>query len=116
MKAPKPPIAEQLAAILAAENAALARTDLAAAAGYLPAKEAAIAALIAAGKGCASAATASRVRELAHENRRLLAHAIAVQAEVLAIIANAIPRETNGYGGQNRRPRFQPPHAISASV
>ena len=87
-----------LAEVLARENAALAALDLAAAASVLAAKReaadgfAGAQARFAAAGGTGGAALAARLRDLAMENRRLLDRAMAVQARVLEVIAQAAPR------------------------
>jgi hypothetical protein len=84
---------ERLAAIVAAENAALRALDLPAAAGLLARKQSAATAMAAASPGArptpALHAAAGRLRDLADENRRLLECAIAVQGRVLGIVAAA---------------------------
>ncbi len=83
---------DDLAAVVAAENAALLALDLPAAAGLLSRKQAATAAVAAARPVPPSLAlreAAGRLRDLAAENRRLLEQAIAVQGRVLGVLARA---------------------------
>jgi len=91
---------ENLAALLAAENAALAAGDMAGAGRMLAAKTQALvdwkAAL--AGDGPAEAgehgvALTRRIAGLATENRRLLDRALLVQGRLLEMIARAAPAE-----------------------
>ena len=91
--------AATLAAILTEENAALATLDLPRAAGLTAAKRAATdafttahARLAASGSPTLDAHTTTHLRDLAAENRRLLNRALATQARVLDIIAQAVPR------------------------
>ncbi len=78
---------ERLAAVLEAENDALERLDLARAAGMLAAKQAALEAIADAPPPEQSRLAA--VAGLARANQRLLEHAIAIQARVLALVAEA---------------------------
>lgn len=86
---------ERLAAVLEAENEALAALDLGRAAGMLAAKEAALAGIGAAGAARSSQpAPCARERlaaidTLTRDNRRLLERAIATQAKVLELVAEA---------------------------
>jgi hypothetical protein len=84
--------AERLAGVLARENAALAALDLRGAAGMLAEKQQAVAAFVAAqpGSGRPPVELARRLRDLVHENREKLEHAINVQRRVIGIIARAI--------------------------
>lgn len=96
--------AEALAAVLTAENTALAALDLPRAASLVPAKRAATDSFLAAQARLAAAgrrdnaphaalgALAPRLRDLAAENRHLLDRAMATQRRVLDIIAQAVPR------------------------
>ena len=94
--------AAALADTLAHENAALARLDLLAATALLPEKRqatenfAAAHARLAANPSSARrepiAIAAQHLRDLAAENRRLLDRAMAIQARVLEIIAEAAQR------------------------
>jgi len=93
-----PHAAAVLADILARENEALTALDLVAAAALLAAKTRATEALAstharhAAAGRTAPLAFAPALRDLAAENRRLLERALAVQGQVLDIIAQAVPR------------------------
>lgn len=79
--------AAQLASVLADENEALIRVDYAAAVALVPAKEAALTALA---QGPApSPAQLRRLNELANVNRGLLERAIAVQTDVVRMVARA---------------------------
>ena len=82
----------ELAAVLAAENAALRAADYVAAVALLPAKEAALTRL-ADGAPAGSDETA-HLRDLAVENHTLLERAIAVQTRIVRIVAmaSAAPR------------------------
>jgi len=125
--------AASLADILARENTALATLDLAAAAALVTEKHLAADAFAAAHARLAAAdtpryvkrdalgATALRLRDLAADNRRLLDRALAIQARVLDIIAQAVPRASSQaprYGAEGAlvgRTRALPV-AIAASV
>jgi hypothetical protein len=100
-------VANALAEVLEAENAALQAADFSAAAKLLPVKRAAIERM-----QCAQAVgprheirdAAGRLDRLAQQNRNLLEDGIGIQAQVLRIIAGAIRAASNaGYGpsGQN---------------
>lgn len=100
--------AVRLADILAAENAALVAMDLAGAGRLLAEKQAATASLSAAQAATLFAPAgmkeaASRLNDLADENRRLLERAIAVQKRVLGTVARAAqtanPQPQYGPGG-----------------
>ena len=84
---------QRLADTLAAENAALSALDLPGAGGLLARKQAAYAELTAARQGAAPSpalrSAASRLLDLAEENRALLERAIAVQGQVLGVLARA---------------------------
>jgi hypothetical protein len=84
--------AENLAAVLERENAALAALDLQRAAGMLAEKQHAAAAFAApeAGAGAPSPELALRLRDLAQENQARLEHAIAVQRRIVGIFARAV--------------------------
>lgn len=97
-----------LADLLARENEALTRRDLARAASMVMAKRRAASAFEDArahGARVGRAARERRVAEevgkrldvLAAENRRLLEHAIRVQGRVISVIAGALPR-SGGHG------------------
>jgi hypothetical protein len=79
----------RLAETLAAENAALAALDFRRAVGYLPEKQAAIAAFMGATRASVSRDLAERLRILAQENKALLERAITAQGRVIAVIARA---------------------------
>ena len=107
-----------LAAILTAENTALATLDLPRAAQLVPAKRAATDAFTAAHAHLAAtghpngtdraalAGAATQLRDLAAENRRLLDRALATQSRVLDIIAQAAPRAST------QAPRYNPAGAL----
>jgi hypothetical protein len=78
---------DRLAAVLEAENGALERLDLARAAGMLAAKQAALEAIENAPPPEQSRLAATG--ELARANQCLLEHGIAIQARVLALVAEA---------------------------
>lgn len=108
-----------LAAILEAENAALARLDLACAGGMVEAKEAALAAT----RGAAPPAPQhlAELAELARTNQRLLERGLAIQARVLALVATAareaLARETPAPGyGDGAREMASPPLALCRSA
>ncbi len=91
--------AATLATILAEENAALAALDLPRAAHLTAAKRVATdafttahARLAASGSPTLDRYTTTHLRDLAAENRHLLSRALATQARVLDIIAQAVPR------------------------
>ena len=93
-----PQAAAALAEILARENTALAALDLIAATALLADKSRAIDALAgaharrAAAEGDQKPSFAPALHNLAAENRRLLERALAIQGQVLDIIAQAVPR------------------------
>jgi hypothetical protein len=91
----------RLEAILRAENEALRRHDAQAAVAMLDAKLAAAEALSASGL---SAADAERLRALATENGRLLERAIAVQSQIVAVVARAArsAQTATRYGARGR--------------
>ncbi len=84
----------RLADRLTAENAALAALDLSAAAALLADKQRAVQDLVAMQTATTGATLpqdlAINLRKLAEENRRLLERAIAVQGEVVSLVAGAI--------------------------
>jgi len=86
----------RLADLLAQENAALAALDLPRAAALLGEKQDAARSFAAAQQAAAAGATASpvaaRLRDLAEQNRRLLERGIAIQGEVIGLIAAALPK------------------------
>jgi len=112
----------RLAEALDAENRALAALDLDAAAALAPEKSAAADAFAAARAAAARAAARAegeerdlierlgrRLAELAAENRRLLEHAISLQAQVIETIAGAaLPAAGPGTYGQSGRQRPAP--------
>jgi len=125
--------AASLAGILARENTALATLDLAAAAALVAEKRLAAAAFAAAHARLAAAGAplgsnrdalgqaSWRLHDLAAENRTLLIRAMAVQARVLDIIAQAVPRasaQAPRYGAEGALVghTHAPPVAIVASV
>jgi hypothetical protein len=101
-----PQAAEALANILLAENTALRATDFAAAAALLPAKREAarsVEQLTPAIPKRSLQAAIRRLDRLAAENRRLLEHGIAIQSQVLDIIANAAQLAcVTGYGSAGK--------------
>ncbi|WP_431284173.1 hypothetical protein ACQW02_05010 [Humitalea sp. 24SJ18S-53] len=124
----------RLAEALRAENEALAAMDLAQAATMTDAKMAATDAFAAAWNSArhagpqaastpaqaAAAALADRLAHLSAENRRLLEHAIALQARVIETIAGAaMPRgapPTYGQSGARATMRATSPVALSSRV
>ena len=111
-------LATQLADVLSQENEALARVDYTAAVALVPAKEAALMALT---QGPApSPAQLRRLTELATVNRGLLERAIAVQTDVVRMVARACAasRATTHYnrtGAASPCPRIEA-FALSARV
>ena len=84
--------AARLESVLQAENAALARLDIAGSAALLGEKLAAsrdVSASLTGAAGPECAAAALRLRTLAAENTRLLERAIQVQGRVMEIVARA---------------------------
>ncbi len=95
--------ATDLADMLDRENAALAALDLAAAAALAESKRRVTDSFLAARArapagplGQEAERIATRLRDLAAENKRLLERAMFVQGRVLATIARAIPRVQGG--------------------
>lgn len=86
--------AERLAAVLAAENAALDAMDMVRAGGFLSLKQEALEAVLRAQSDTPPPALATRLRALTEENKRLLERAIAVQSRIIGIVAAALPRST----------------------
>jgi len=87
--------ATALADTLAAENRALAVLDFAGAVALLGAKQRATEAFVAAATPVDMRnqnAVATRLRELAVENKRLLERAVTVQGRVIGAIVRAIPK------------------------
>jgi hypothetical protein len=86
--------ARRLADLLAQENAALAQMDLPRAAALLPEKQEAANSFAAARQAAPAAATAppliALLRDLAEQNRRLLERGIAVQGDVIGLVATAL--------------------------
>ncbi len=117
--------AEALAAVLAAENAALAAFDLGHAAAMLAAKTAAAAQFEQAANAAdapqlaAARATALRIQTLAQDNRALLERALHVQGRVLSTIAAALPRALAAaprYGASGSLTQAARSHAIALSA
>lgn len=113
--------AAELAAILQAENAALAALDLRRAGAMVSMKTHAAEAFLAAraASGNTGNAGGDRLAGLVEENRRLLRRAIAVQGRVIEVIARAVPRALHQaapcYGAQGRARTARPPAlAVSA--
>jgi len=113
-------VANALAEILKAENAALRAADYAAAARLLPAKRAAIARMEAAeatGPRHEIRDAAGRLDRLAQQNRNLLADGMGIQAQVLRIIAGAIrSASAAGYGPSGLSAPGFGAYALSAKV
>ena len=111
-------LATRLADVLSDENEALARVAYAAAAALVPAKEAALTALA---QGPAPpAAQLQRLTELANVNRDLLERAIAVQTDIVRMVARACAASTatthySRAGATSPRPRTEA-FALSARV
>lgn len=86
----------RLADLLAQENAALAALDLPRAVALLREKQDAARSFAAAQQAAPAEGTASpvaaRLRDLAEQNRRLLERGIAIQGEVIGLIAAALPK------------------------
>jgi hypothetical protein len=105
---------QRLAAALERENAALAALDLGAVGELVAEKEAALAALAAAPPSSPALAEAVRAAAaLAARNRSLLERALAVQAQVIALVARAAPPGPAGagYRASGRRPSPDRPPA-----
>jgi hypothetical protein len=108
-------VAVRLADVLQRENTALAALDLARAASLVAEKRFAADAFALA-QGIAGTLAlqphvidiASRLRDLAAENRRLLERAIAVQSRVIGVIARAMPPAAT--------PRYAATGALARSV
>ena len=98
--------AQNLADVLAEENAALTVLDVRRAGALVAGKERAIASFSAALAGStldeAGRAVAQRLRSLADENKTLLERAIAAQGRVMAVFAQAVARQP-GYGASSSR-------------
>ncbi len=93
---PNTPIS-RLAAVLRLENAALAAHDAQAAAGLLPEKQAATAALQASLAGSVfDPRQAAQLRDLAGENAMRLSRAIDVQGRILEMVARAARQASPG--------------------
>ena len=111
-------LATHLADVLSQENEALTRVDYAAAVALVPAKEAALTALA---QGSAPPPAQLRhLTELANVNRDLLERAIAVQTDVVRMVARACAasRATTHYnrtGAASPCPRIEA-FALSARV
>jgi hypothetical protein len=116
---PKPLIeaARHLADVLERENAALKAMDLRRATQLLPEKTAAIVALSAADNAPDpdTLSVASRLDNLALENRSLLERAIVAQRRVIGIVVRAAVAASTGpaYGAAGRRPRTAGPMTLS---
>ncbi|MDE2333933.1 MAG: hypothetical protein KGK10_05290, partial [Rhodospirillales bacterium] len=98
---------------LAAENDALERLDLGRAAAMLATKEAALAAI--AGAPPPAPCRLATLGDLARDNQRLLERAIATQARVLALVAEAARAALAGGAGPpcyGTAPRQGPPLAL----
>ena len=125
--------ANELAETLSTENEHLAAMDLAQAVTVLKDKQRTMAAFESAQARTPPASLspearrhaaqlATRLRELVHENRRLLERGLAVQTRVVTAIARAVPAATRGapsrYGanGDLTKSRRAEPLAISANV
>jgi hypothetical protein len=115
--------ASRLADVLAQENAALRRMDLAAAVTLVPEKEAALAD-IAEGTSPpsdalspADLATGRRLAELVEENRILLERAIGVQTRIVRMIAQAMTstQETAHYRHPDDRSKSSRAAAVAMS-
>lgn len=122
----------RLAEALAAENAALAKLDLAAAGQLAGDKLRATDAFAAAAQSCQKLGTravgpeqsvaralAAHIASLGEENRRLLQRAIALQSRVIETIAQAALPSANplpGYANLARRPIQQPASALALSA
>jgi hypothetical protein len=103
----------RLTDILARENAALHAMDLPAATALVAEKSTALAALsVAAEPGASSLphTLATRLRDLAAENQRLLETALTVQGRVLGVIARAAAQQA-----QRAAPRYGMGGGIAAS-
>lgn len=109
-----------LAALLEQENAALARLDLACAVALLPAKQAAAARLADLQQAAPNADSAAldRLQALAEDNRRLLERGIAVQGELIGVIAGALPKAAGppGYAASGASVRNGPTVAFALSA
>ena len=117
--------ADELAAVLTAENGALAAGDLCGAGGMLAAKTRAVAAFEAARSepvptGPRAEDIARRITFLGAENRRLLERALLVQGRVLEMIVRATPPAPDAIGyraaGRGYAACRPPPMAIRASA
>ena len=114
--------ANQVAAVLAQENAALQRMDLPAAVALVAAKEAALADLVREAPLPSSAlspvvlALGRRLIDLAEQNRILLERAIGVQARIVQMIARAgqPTRETAHY--RNPADRRRPYRSVAVAM
>lgn len=112
--------ANALAEVLEAENAALCKTDLAAAAMLLPVKRAAIERMdiaLTIGPKHEIRDAAGRLDRVARQNRKLLADGIGTQAQVLRIIASAIrSASAAGYGPSGQTASGLGGYALSAKA
>ena len=117
--------AGRLADTLTLENAALDALDVSGAVALLPAKRSALAALTQAqgralpsGERPAMTLALNRLQALAAENRHLLRRALTVQARVIGIVAQALPRDepAGRYGVAAARARAARPVAWSLAA
>jgi hypothetical protein len=112
--------ANALADLLEAENNALLATDFAAATSLLPAKRAALEHIefsLPSGSKQENRQAASRLDQLAAQNRTLLARGIGIQAQVLGIIANATRAATaSGYNPKGNTSHNNAYFALSAKA
>lgn len=118
MSDPLPGAATRLLHVLTAENAALARMDLAGASSLLAEKTMAAAGFDAALLGrpaFGAGGFAASLKIAAAENRRLLERAMAVQTRVLGVLAQAAkaaqPPDRAGAYGRHGLPPGRPPPA-----
>ena len=119
---------EQLAAVLADENAALVALDYQRVGDFIDKKRAALDALNAAFPGPPDDALpdhdpvrrmlALRLKQLVDENRKLLSRAIKVQNRIMGVVAGAArqAQASTGYGAHGDRPRSSPAKAVALIV
>lgn len=111
--------AEHLIGLMEQENAALKRVDYAAATALLSEKEVAMTALAATNHPSGiPPARAKRLRDLAIENRDLLALAISVQTRIVQIVAraHAPPKAETPYGARAGRSSAYRASALALST
>lgn len=114
--------AQRLGDLLRQENEALKRLDFAAAAAFVPAKEAALAELTkqprAATLSPSQVAVVRLLGRLATENQTLLEQAVTVQTRIVRIVARACapPPAMTRYGGHNGRAPSQRTAALALST